>query len=158
LRAADDGVKRRIHLLEYKAAIAEDQRDLTFKERLRAEYPAILHSMIQGCLAWQLAGGLHKPDEITAAVDEYMESEDSLASWLADCTRADSSARAQAADVYRSYSAYIEARGERPPSSKRLGMMLRQKGFGTVKSGATYYTGLALLDKPGDTWTPDPSW
>ena len=133
LRSADDGVKRRIHLLEYHGAISDADRDLTFKARLQAEYPAILARMIEGCLDWQRCNGLKKPDEITSNVESYYESEDSLGAWIEEKCVRDKAAFLASADAYRSFSDYMQDRGERAPTQKRFSMMMQSHDFALGK-------------------------
>jgi putative DNA primase/helicase len=144
LRSADEGVRRRLHLIEYKGSIAEDKRDTGFKARLRAEYPQILNSMIQGCLAWQ-AMGLRKPATIAANVSDYFDSEDLIGSFMEECIELDAASVIKVSDLYDSYVEFIEKQGERPASKKRLSTMLQAKGFKPTKTaGARALSGLRL--------------
>lgn len=154
LRSADEGVRRRLHLIEYKGAIAEDKRDIHFKDKLRAEYPAILARMIDGCLEWQAAGGLKKPAVIAANVSEYFDAEDVLGAWMEECVTLDSASTVLVADVYDSYTVFAEKQGERPCSKKRLSTQLQAKGFApTKKGGSRALCGFRLNDAvSADKW------
>ena len=44
--------------------------------------------MIEGAMIWRQRG-FDPPAAVTAATDEYLESEDSIGEWLADCTKFD---------------------------------------------------------------------
>jgi len=148
LRNADEGVRRRMHLLEYHGSIAEADRDTDFKHKLEAEYPAILYSMGQGCLDWRRCGGLKKPAAIAAAVDTYFEAEDSIGAWIEEALVADSAAVTPVGEAYEAFSEYIEKQGESVPSKKRFSTMMQQRGFEPVKkAGARCLTGFRL--KPG---------
>lgn len=136
LRSADDGIRRRLHLLEYHGAISDAERDNTLKPRLIAEYPAILARMIDGCLDWQRCNGLKKPAEITSNVETYFESEDTLGAWLEDKTVRDLAFFMLSGEAYHSYSDYVTDRGERPPTQKRFSMMMQAHGF-TLSRKAT---------------------
>jgi putative DNA primase/helicase len=60
--------------------------DDALKEKLVAEYPAILRWAINGCLDWQ-ANGLLRPDIVVAATKSYLEEQDLFAQWVdAECT------------------------------------------------------------------------
>jgi putative DNA primase/helicase len=156
LRSADEGVRRRLHLIEYKGSIAEDKRDTGFKARLRAEYPQILHHMIAGCLAWQQTG-LRKPAAIAANVSEYFDSEDLIGAFMEECIDLDTASVVRVSDLYDSYVAFIEKQGERPASKKRLSTMLQSKGFKPTKTaGARGLSGLRLrMEIPADRWARD---
>jgi putative DNA primase/helicase len=58
--------------------IPKADRDQSLAEKLKAEWPGILTWMIDGCLLWQKEGGLHPPQAVIAATDEYLESEDGI--------------------------------------------------------------------------------
>ena len=51
-------------------------------EELKAEAPGVLAWMVQGCLEWQRIG-LAPPKAVTEATEEYMEAEDTIATWIA---------------------------------------------------------------------------
>ena len=145
LRSADEGIRRRLHLLEYHGVVSDADRDNTLKPRLVAEYPAILARMIEGCLDWQRCNGLKKPAEITSNVESYYESEDSMGAWIEDkCTR-EKGAAVASAEAYRSFSDYMQDRGERAPTQKRFSMMMQAHDFTLGKrSGARVIFGVRL--------------
>ena len=156
MRTADEGLRRRMHLLEYKSDIPEDKRDLKFKDKLRAEYPAILASMIRGCLAWQDAGGLLKPQAITDTVSEYFTEEDTFGGWMEECVTVALGLTCGSTEAYKAFQAYCDSHGERPPSHKRFAMMLKARGLEITKSGTKKITGMTLTPVPatfGDHYT-----
>jgi putative DNA primase/helicase len=54
-----------------------EERDTELGEKLKAEQPAILQWMIDGCLAWQKQG-LAPPEAVTAATAAYLEAQDTF--------------------------------------------------------------------------------
>lgn len=144
LKSSDEAMRRRIHLIEFPGSIPESQRDSNLKEKLIAEYPAILHRMIQGCLDWQ-ANGLRKPAHVERATDEYMQAEDTLGAWLDDCCELASAGRANGADAYRSFKRWSEQAGEYVPSQKRFTQKLVDRGFSNNRtSKSRYFMGFSL--------------
>ena len=156
MRTADEGLRRRMHLLEYANDIPEDKRDLEFKSKLTAEYPAILAAMIRGCMQWHEFGGLLKPQQITDTVSEYFSDEDTFGQWLIECCTVSPSMSCGSTEAYKAYQHYCDEMGERPPSHKRFAMMLKGKGYEITKSGTKRIVGLTLA--PTTAWTPDPTW
>jgi putative DNA primase/helicase len=142
MRQVDEGIRRRLHLIEYKGKI--DKPDITFKDRLVAEYPAILHRLIQGCLAWQARGGLCKPASIDDNVQAYFEAEDSLGAWLTECVVQDPSCRTATAEAYKSFADWVGARGEHAPRSKLFTTFLKSRGWETYKSGTMFFKAMRL--------------
>ena len=145
MRTADEGLRRRMHLLEYASDIPEDKRDLEFKSKLAGEYPAILHSMIRGCLKWHEFGGLRKPQHITDTVSEYFSEEDTFGNWIVECCTEEPTASCGSTEAYKAYQIFCDQHGERPPSHKRFSMMLKQKGYEITKSGTKRIVGISLI-------------
>ena len=56
------------------------ERDRKLAEKLKAEWPAILRWMLDGCLEWQRVG-LVVPTIVRQATDEYLAEQDTLAQW-----------------------------------------------------------------------------
>lgn len=144
LKSSDAGIKRRLHMIEYPGVITDEERDNTLKDRLKAEYPAILHSLIQGCLDWQLCAGLGKPERISDAVDNYMDSEDEVSAWLDECTERKAE-RVPIGDAFRSFTQWAERNGAFTISAKRFSGEIEKRGFERSKSGGVrYILGLSL--------------
>lgn len=137
LKSSDAGLKRRLHLLEYQDAfvVTDEERDNTFKERLRAEYPAILHSMIKGVAIYLECGGLGRPERIQQAVENYADSEDTLGQWIADCLDIAPQAHTPASAAYECFRKWAEKEGAFTPSSKRFSQQLVERGFARSRSG-----------------------
>ena len=84
LRSVDEAVRSRFNILDFSYTIPTDQRDPHFMEKLRAEWPQILNWMIGGCMEW-LEGGLGKPLSMVESTREYLQDEDVMGSFLAEC-------------------------------------------------------------------------
>lgn len=146
VKSVGEEIRRRVHLVEYAGSI--ERPDTSLKDRLIAEYPAILHSMIQGCLEWQTRG-LDKPSSVIGAIDQYLESEDTIGTWLADNIERDPTARAISGDVYRDFKLWAQAAGEYVISQKRFVQAMRLRGFESKRDmRARYISGLALKNPP----------
>lgn len=68
---------RRVKMIPFDITIPPNERDRRLREKLRAEYPAILAWAVQGCIDWQ-SDGLKDPQEVTDAVAEYRQEQDFL--------------------------------------------------------------------------------
>ncbi len=149
LKSVGEEIRRRIHLVEYGASLAESDRDSSLKDRLVDEYPMILNSLIRGCIDWQDCHGLGKPESVTVSVDNYLEGEDSFALFIDECVQKDISAREPSGEVYRRYRSWASAAGEYTMSQKRFVQTLRLRGFETVRSTqGRMIAGLRLLAAP----------
>jgi putative DNA primase/helicase len=79
LSSVDDAARRRFNLLPFLFKPAKP--DPSLEEKLKAEWPAILRWMIEGCLDWQ-ANRLVRPEVVKDATDEYFTAQDTFSQWL----------------------------------------------------------------------------
>lgn len=160
LRTADQGIKRRMHLVEYddRFIVTDEERDNDFKQKLKAEYPAILHSLIQGALDWQQCGGLGKPEQIAQRVDDYMQAEDTLAEFVGACLTLSPNARCKSSAAYSAFKSWCDKSGEYCPSGKRFSQQMRNRGFAMVRSASgQFFSGFSVIERD-DERSPPPSY
>jgi putative DNA primase/helicase len=86
LRVVDEAMRSRMHLIGFNVTIPEAERDPRLPEALESEYGGILAWALEGCLAWQRRG-LAPPAAVRAATEAYLEGEDSIRQWVAECCR-----------------------------------------------------------------------
>ena len=141
MKSNDSALLNRMHLLEYKDAfiVTPEERDNDFPDKLRAEYPAILDSMIKACVRYLEAGGLGRPESISQNVEEYASNEDTLAQWISDCVDNEVNGRSTASEAYESFRKWGEREGAFVMSSKRFSQQIVERGYRRVKSGGTRY-------------------
>lgn len=135
LHNVDDAARRRFNLAPFthKPPVV----DKNLEEKLRAEWPAILRWMIDGCLDW-LANGLIRPDVVTASTADYFSDQDLLAQWIEECCERTDEDGAPAKDTIASLIAswrnYAKSRGDEPGSSKGFGTAMRSRGFAPFRN------------------------
>jgi hypothetical protein len=66
----DEAMRRRMLLVPFLVQIPVEERGPDLTDKLKAEWPAILRWMLEGCLEWQ-RNGLAAPTVVTAATEEY---------------------------------------------------------------------------------------
>jgi P4 family phage/plasmid primase-like protien len=147
IRGTDHAVWRRIRLVPFEVVF--DPPDKGLRDRLRAELPGILAWAVRGCLDWQ-RNGLGLPEEIRDATETYRRDEDALAQFLEEVCIQAPTARVRFADLYAAYTAWCEQNGERPLSTRSLGMKLAEKGFAPNTGGTRVWKGLGLIRARGD--------
>jgi putative DNA primase/helicase len=125
LRNVDEAMRRRLHLVPFTVTIPKHERDQKLAEKIKAEWPGILHWLIQGCLEWQHTG-LEPPDAVRDATAEYFSAENAIEQWLEECPSMRLDAFTLSSALYRSYKDWIEARGEHPRAQKHLTAVLQQ--------------------------------
>jgi putative DNA primase/helicase len=128
LRAVDEAIRRRFHLIPLTVTIPPEERDNTLKERLKDEWPGILLWMLDGCADWR-EHGLAPPKVVVDATAAYLESEDALSAWIDDCCERDPQAWASSTELWVSWNNWAERSGEPGRNKKWLGQTLEERGF-----------------------------
>ena len=131
LRGVDEAIRRRLNLLPFTVSIPASDRDHNLPDKLRQEWPGILAWAIEGAAEWQ-EDGLCAPAAVTAATAEYLDAEDALASWLAECCKADERQNAPplpSSLFYSSWRSWAELAGEHVGSQKRFTQAMVSRGY-----------------------------
>lgn len=126
----NEAMRRRMNIIPFNHKPERPDPDLF--ERLKPEWPGILHWMILGCLEWQ-SEGLSRPQVISAETDEYFGEQDTFGQWISECCRVDSRdphCWDVALELFQSWKTFAEARNAAPGSSKAFAELLKAKGFG----------------------------
>src|SRR5271165_3808694 len=85
---ADPALENRLHIIPAGKTIPPEKKDKDLLEKLKAEHPAILRWMIEGCVLW-LNEGLDRPRAVVAKSEQYFKSENPIARWIEARTEAD---------------------------------------------------------------------
>jgi len=118
-------------MILFNVTIAKEDRDPDLAEKLKAEWPAILRWMIEGCFEWHKQG-LNPPASVLDATNEYLESEDRGAAWIEDRCEVKESYQDTSANLFKSWKEWAELTGEEPGSQKALCTKLQEQ-HGAVK-------------------------
>jgi putative DNA primase/helicase len=164
LRGVDEAIRRRMNLLPFTVTIPAGDRDPELPEKLRKEWPGILAWAIEGCLEWR-EHGLCAPVAVTAATADYLDAEDALAGWLAECCMADPDVNADplpSSLFYSSWRTWAERSGEYVGSQKRFVQAMVSKGYQSERitrdpdKGKMGLRGLRFC--PDDSASTSPAW
>ncbi|ESZ65712.1 phage/plasmid primase, P4 family [Mesorhizobium sp. L103C131B0] len=152
LKTVDEAIRRRLHLVPFTVTIPKTERDPDLKEKLKAEWPAILDWLIEGCLDWQ-EEGLKPPQAVVAASEAYLAEEDTFGRWMADRCELDPNDWTSSADLFGDYDAYArqgrEHVGNRTDFTEKL---LAQKVIVAERTNAGRgYRGVKLRRTPRAT-------
>jgi putative DNA primase/helicase len=156
LRNVDEAIRRRLHLIPFDVKIPADERDRALAEKLKAEWPGILAWAIEGCRHWQ-RNGLAPPHAVTKATDEYLEAEDAMGQWLAECCEQGPYRWASRADLFASWRQWAERVGEYVLPLKRFLQALETRGFvGARKHGGVRgFAGVDVMQPANRREPPD---
>jgi putative DNA primase/helicase len=159
LRNVDDAARRRFNVIPFihKPEVVDKQ----LEEKLKPEWPGILHWMIDGCLEWQRIG-LAPPETVIAATASYFDNQDLFAQWLeekCDAEPGNEFKTATSAELFKSWSNYAKAAGDPTGSRKSFARLLERRRFEPFRQhgGIRAWHGIRL--KPsgyngdaGDAW------
>ena len=126
LRNVDDAARRRFNIIPFIHKPATPDRQL--EQKLRAEYPAILRWMIDGCLDWQ-RHGLIKPKVVRQATQAYFDDQDLFGQWIEECCVVGRGEWEATAKLYASWKAYADTNGVRPGSIKSFSASMVKREF-----------------------------
>lgn len=149
LRNVDEAIRRRMNLIPFTAKVDPAERDNNLPDKLRAEAEGILAWAVEGCARWQ-RDGIRQSVRVSEATGEYLETEDTIGTWLEECCVVAENARARRSDLYGSYKAWAESNGEFAVPLKRWVPQMDARGHvATKQSGYPTVLGVGILPGMG---------
>lgn len=144
IRGVDDGIWRRIRMVEFSRQFLDHEKDEALPDRLQDEAAGILNWMIDGYCEWREIG-LAVPQAVREQTDLYRESQDQLGAFIRAEIGRDAAQSVQANRLYRAYVAWCKANAEDDISQTLFGRRMTERGFVKQTSGVTVYRGIYLL-------------
>jgi len=117
LNGRSAAMERRLRIIPFEQTPARPDPDL--KEKLRAEWPAILRWMIEGCVAWQRER-LGNAAAIMAASESYFEQQDAFGMWLEERCIRDKNLSVRPAALIADFNAWAKENGEKTLSANEF--------------------------------------
>ncbi len=154
LRNVDEAIRRRFVLVPFTVHIPESERDTQLVEKLKAEWPAILRWIVDGCLKWR-RDGLNIPAVIREATDDYLADQDALAQWADEWLVADSVSFVPSRSLFANWKLWCDARNLFAGTETAFVDSLKDKGYDQQRTKtARGFKGIALKgsDEPGASW------
>lgn len=146
----DEGSWRRVKLVPFDAVFsyALGNKDTALPAKLRAEAEGILSWAVAGAVEWY-AQGLGEPASVTAATQDYRESEDRLEPFIEACLVREDGARVGPMAIRRAYKDWAEdAALDRKEvlSGWALSVELESRKFKKDKRGGSWgFNGIRLM-------------
>lgn len=145
IQNTDNGIWRRIHMLDFPVSIPEGQRDLKLNEKLKSELSGILNFAIVGCLEC-CANGLQPPQSVIESVEEYRADMDVFGSWLDENIVESASSEVYASKLYENYKEWADINGFKAMSSTAFGRLMKERGYLKVRdSNGFKYKSIKLI-------------
>jgi putative DNA primase/helicase len=134
LRNIGEAERRRINIIPFTRKPEKPDHQLEVK--LRAEWPAILRWMIEGCLDWQ-SNGLMRPDSVKLATEQYFDDQDMFSEWLGDAcdvTIGNEHLWEKSSMLFEAWSAYAQKSGVKSGSAVAFAEEMVRRGFTKKKA------------------------
>jgi putative DNA primase/helicase len=144
LRNVDEAMRRRILLVPFTVQIPPAERDTHLADKLKAEWPAILRWMVDGCLEWRRIG-LAVPQIVRDATDDYLADQDVIGQWADESIVADPHAFTLTRTLFKSWKTFCDERNLTPGTETSFSDSLAEKGYERVrKNFGRGFRGIAL--------------
>lgn len=155
IRGQDEGIWRRLALVEFPVQLPPEERIKDYHVRLfRAEAPGILNWLLDG-LRLYLDGGLCVPEAVLAATQLYRQDSNSASRFVSDCVVRAEGVTVRASDLYGAYCDWCKANAESPWSQRAFGLAMAERfERRTLGGGYVHYINIQLVNVPSLN-TPD---
>lgn len=128
-RVADsnDGLFRRVKIVKFPAL--NSAPDPTVKERVKAEGAGVLNWALGGLQRLRTRGRFDIPSSVSEAVEQFKQTNDVPALFVAECCIVGPDKQASAGVLYEAYKAWAISNGHKPQSSTTIANDWRRLGF-----------------------------
>ncbi len=145
INGTDEGIWRRMRLIEFGVTIPKEQVDPQLKQKLLKELPGIFNWAIQGLIDWKENGKqLDVPASIRKDTLAYRSEMDLLQKFLDERCNREATASCSNQLLRKEYQDWCSECDIPPMSSRRMSPKLEQRGFKKYKSnGRVHWKGVA---------------
>ena len=157
LRSGDDAMRERFIVIPFQTR--QPVLDETLTDQLKRELPGIFNWALEGEMIRQKGARLGRviPLAVREATDEYFRTENLLKSWIEDACQLGADYTALTAELYKSFTRWCEAAGERypPPMNKFSEELMKLDDLGIktwrkAHDGKRGFAGLRLARATGE--------
>jgi hypothetical protein len=120
-------------LIPWTVNISVQEDDKQLGEKLKAEAPGILASLVRACLRWQ-KDGLTVPKAVLVATEQYRGESDTFGAFLEECCTLGPTLEEMSADLFKTYTKWADEGNQRTMNSTRFGIVLAEHGFRKSKA------------------------
>ncbi len=146
VRGTDEGIWRRMNVIEFKRTFKENERDPYLKDSLRTEKSGILNWMLEGHRRYK-ASALQPPACVQDANRRYRKDMDVVSAFLEECCEFASEARCNQTILKNAYERYCQDNGRSEASWRDLTAALEARGLAKKKSnGQRFWSGIKLTE------------
>lgn len=147
LHTVDEASRRRLQIVPFTATIPPIERDPQLTEQLLTERDGILGWAIEGCLAWQTFG-LQPPARVQKLANSYLENQDAVGRFIAECCSASPTASVGSSDLFHAWEKWARCQAEPGGSQRAFVQQLQLRGFDADRTATKrVIRGLNLNDR-----------
>ncbi len=128
LRNVDEAMRARMNLIPFTVTVPPERRDKNLAEKLWSEAGGILQWAIEGCLSWQ-RGGLRPPAAVTDATDGYLEGQDLIMQFIAECCETGPGFSVKVQALFNVYKRWCQDAGNFAMGRNKFADAVDQRGF-----------------------------
>lgn len=137
---------RRIIIIPFNRSIPEKDRIGDLEQRLMRERSGIFNWMIVHYKRLQAAGAIELCEQSEQLRQEYIQENDTEATFVDEMCECHESYRVQSSVLYRAYAEWCNERGFRPRNYNQIAQEWRRLGFESKKSDVVVWTGVRLRE------------
>lgn len=144
----DEGIWRRMMLIECAHTVSKQELDPDLKEKLLKELSGILNWCIAGYKNFLDNGKkLTEPESVRKARISYRSESDITSHFINDVCKVSANETVKFGDLYQEYRLWCESLNRPPQSNRELSTYLRTNGFKERNSGGfLYFNGIGLTE------------
>ena len=125
LSSVNEANRRRVVIIPFLYQPTKPDEDLA--DKLRAEYPAILHWMIEGAHDWYEYGLGEMPEAVRAETEDYFEDQNYVKAWIDECCLAGPNYTETSLNLSASWERWSKRNGVSAGSQKTLIQALKKQ-------------------------------
>ena len=155
VQGVDEGIWRRVRLVDWPTTIPVAERDEYLSDKLAAEASGILLWIVDGAQRY-LTEGLKAPDKVRLDTDKYRLAEDTVGSFIAEAIDFDSRADVESSKLVDLHAQWAADNGLAADAHwKKVATRLREQGATPERRNrGRYWRGIRL--RPSTRMTPVP--
>ena len=149
ISGGDNGIWRRIKLIPFTVSIPEEKRDRYLTEKLMEENSGILNWLLEGFRMWEKEG-LHEPDSVREANEEYRFDMDIVENFITDCLDIDASLQERVlnGELFETFRKWCEKNNETVLSQRKFTSKLKEKNYEQFPSnGSRWWRGFSIKNE-----------
>jgi putative DNA primase/helicase len=136
---------RRIIIIPFNRTIPEADRVANLEQQLMAERSGIFNEMVAYLARLLRAGSFEKCDQSEERRREYIQENDTEATFIDDRAERHESYKTRGSELYRAYVAWCSENGFKPKNSNQIAKEWRRLGFEHDRSNGSWWKGLRLI-------------